>query len=1195
MMRFSLKPIICSAVFAFSSMSAPLHAQTLDELSVLPETMSSPPDQTPNILLVVDISGSMWFNSSGEVVDSHDPSSRSYQVRETLRSLFDNNLNNMNVGLATFGNEGSFQETGGDPYDIKDCGGYDSADCTVGSDVRLYARDLTGKGVIMENIAPLTSAHRDSLNTLLATEPEYPTFESSGQNAHQNRFWAYFPYPDDNLTYNGTLISGGGTPLTGSLETAKSYLLDQNLTAAEVDFDLTDIEYLTGVSGTAAQCIPSTYVFLITDGAPSITSSGGGVSNTLTEVANTVTAAKNLYTGGVETWVFGFSVTDTEKTYMNAIASGGSNGERGAFISTDADSLKRDLESALSEITRIAGSSSGISVIASSSDAAGSVIQAIYNPEIDGEKTTVSTDFFGVETKTTEDVEIAWTSTLSAFFIDEYGYLREDNPISGTQGKLDDYNIDSAFELGFDDTTQEVTVTRLTPTGLETDAFAENRSSTTSSLEDLNPVWEAGELLSSYTQTVDGTNVYSSKNRTYNTAASEDNGYRYIFSWLEDNPGSGNFSAGSIKPFLYSDDSASESFNPTNYTLLADNAEDADKVIRFIRGEEGIEGFRNRSTDERSYLLGDIIHSTAAQVDRPGDNYDTQFNDQTYTAFRDYYEYRRRMVYVGANDGLLHAFNGGFWDGPNTQYQPTATDLGCTSSSFEGFTRACDDVPHELGAEVWAYAPMNLLPHLKFLTNTNYDSSYHISYIDGAVKVFDAKIFDESSTHINGWGTLLVVGMRLGGTPISDVDPDADNTTDNSFTARSAYIVLDVTDPSQPPTVLGEITDASMGYALGEPTIVREFDRSTSNSSDNWYIAFGSGPTDLQTSTSDQQARFYLYNLKTGVLESKVFGEANSFVGDLASHDWNGDNNVDAVYFGTVEGSESATSGAIYRFVDKNHPDLTVAGEVVKLVDTNAPIFYAPALTTRSGQNWVNFGSGRYLTTIDAENSETNYFYGVKEPIEDDGSSSLFNQRTFDEVTLSSLVDVTGVEVRYSDTDETITNGELNAPVSVDGTSIDNFPDFKRELISNTNVGGWRFDIPASTGTPSGKNSATPLSFKDILFQTYYVPPVSDNNQCTNEFGSSYLRAVDLTTGIASFTPEFAGVLGNSGGFLTTDALLGDGYAYRSYLFVGPDPETGKNRIIIKSPLSTGEIEDTPVSIPPGPNGRTSWREIIIQ
>ena len=68
----------------------------------------------------------------------------------------------------------------------------------------------------------------------------------------------------------------------------------------------------------------------------------------------------------------------------------------------------------------------------------------------------------------------------------------------------------------------------------------------------------------------------------------------------------------------------------------------------------------------------------------------------------------------------------------------------------------------------------NLLPHLYWLTNPEYQ---HVYYVDLKPKVFDARIFNSSSIHPNGWGTVLVVGMRLGGGKIG-TDKDHDGTSE---------------------------------------------------------------------------------------------------------------------------------------------------------------------------------------------------------------------------------------------------------------------------------------------------------------------------------------------------------------------------------------------------------------------------------
>ena len=71
------------------------------------------------------------------------------------------------------------------------------------------------------------------------------------------------------------------------------------------------------------------------------------------------------------------------------------------------------------------------------------------------------------------------------------------------------------------------------------------------------------------------------------------------------------------------------------------------------------------------------------------------------------------------------------------------------------------------GMKCWAYIPCNLLPHLKWLTDPTYGDNNHVYYVDLKPRIADVKIFTADSTHINGWGTVLIGGMRLGGGPLT--------------------------------------------------------------------------------------------------------------------------------------------------------------------------------------------------------------------------------------------------------------------------------------------------------------------------------------------------------------------------------------------------------------------------------------------
>ena len=209
-----------------------------------------------------------------------------------------------------------------------------------------------------------------------------------------------------------------------------------------------------------------------------------------------------------------------------------------------------------------------------------------------------------------------------------------------------------------------------------------------------------------------------------------------------------------------------------------------------------IPAFRSRKSDydesgtAKTWRLGDIVYSTPTIVAAPSEGFDLLYKDDTYTNFYKKYVKRRTVVYAGGNDGMLHAINGGFYDSDNLKFWK-----GCDSGTYS-------DTGKSLGSELWAYVPYNLLPHLYWLTDSAYNSQYHVNYVDLKPRIFDAKIFTPDTTHTNGWGTVLVCGMRFGGGKIR-ADLNHDNTYSTTGTTpdrimRSAYIVMDITDPESP-------------------------------------------------------------------------------------------------------------------------------------------------------------------------------------------------------------------------------------------------------------------------------------------------------------------------------------------------------------------------------------------------------------
>jgi type IV pilus assembly protein PilY1 len=158
----------------------------------------------------------------------------------------------------------------------------------------------------------------------------------------------------------------------------------------------------------------------------------------------------------------------------------------------------------------------------------------------------------------------------------------------------------------------------------------------------------------------------------------------------------------------------------TCLTAGAQTAASGQPLVDFLRGDRTNEGPANITTKyfrERARVLGDVVNSEAIYVKRPQFDYvDTgysTFKTSGVAATRD------PMVYVGANDGMLHAF-----------YADT-------------------------GVERWAYVPKLLFPTLYRLADKFY-ATKHQFYVDGSPTVGDV--------YFGGaWHTILVGGFNAGG------------------------------------------------------------------------------------------------------------------------------------------------------------------------------------------------------------------------------------------------------------------------------------------------------------------------------------------------------------------------------------------------------------------------------------------------
>jgi len=372
----------------------------------------------------------------------------------------------------------------------------------------------------------------------------------------------------------------------------------------------------------------------------------------------------------------------------------------------------------------------------------------------------------------------------------------------------------------------------------------------------------------------------------------------------------------------------------TCLTAAAQTSASGQNLVNFIRGERTNEGDLTDTSKYyhlRTHLLGDIVNAEAVYVKGSLFNY----ADLGFASYVTSIASRQGMVYVAANDGMLHAF-----------YAADAT--GITG-----------------GDEAWSYIPSMLLPNLYKLADKNY-ANLHQYYVDGTPVVGDI-CTSSCTTSSATWKTILVGGLNDGG---------------------RGYYALDITNPASP-KVLWEFTNTNLGYSYGNPKI-------TKLKNGTWVVMVTSGYNNV--SPGDGVGRLFVLNAATGALITSInsSGIISTGYGDTGSPsglakisarvtDPGTDNTATDVYGGDMYGN-------VWRF-DVNG-DTGASGYDAQLLavlkntsGTRQPITAKPEVGIIDTNKVVFVGTGRYLGTTDLSDTTGQSFYAIK----DGGDTTTFD------------------------------------------------------------------------------------------------------------------------------------------------------------------------------------------------------------
>lgn len=391
----------------------------------------------------------------------------------------------------------------------------------------------------------------------------------------------------------------------------------------------------------------------------------------------------------------------------------------------------------------------------------------------------------------------------------------------------------------------------------------------------------------------------------------------------------------------------------------------------------------------------------------------------------------------------------------------------------------------------------------------------------------------------------------------------------------------------------------------------------TAATQNNWYLVFGSGPAEgdgtpgitnsLKEATSSQSPRLYVVDLVELAKNKHLVtlapntpipspacpncyqrfdSDGNAFISDPISVDYQLDYKSDAVYFGTVSGNNNIATGGwggkLRRIVIDNKMDTAQwVGDSVLLGDESGlgfhqPITAAPTASTDSlNRRWVFFGTGRFFTSGangDALNPDQQAYYGIKEPIKDDGSgdpswATVTRQSSIGPPTQPGLLDVSNAHV-FQDRSVTGVPGVTTWQNGVDGL-VD-------EINSHS---GWMLNFSRARERNIGQAA---LLGSTLTFTTY-VPPAG---VCDFD-GESVLYGVFYTTGTEYFRPMLRRWdVVTSQWVGTREIELGLGLAATPNIHVG-----GKDGSTIFVQNSTGEIITIDeLNATPAKTGMRSWR-----
>jgi type IV pilus assembly protein PilY1 len=418
-----------------------------------------------------------------------------------------------------------------------------------------------------------------------------------------------------------------------------------------------------------------------------------------------------------------------------------------------------------------------------------------------------------------------------------------------------------------------------------------------------------------------------------------------------------------------------------SYATTGNANTDETNYLNYLRGDQTNEvsstaAGSTHSLRNRRLLLGDIVDAGLTPVSTPLQTF-SDANNPGYNFFKNLWTSttpRPTTVYAGANDGMLHGFDG------------------------------------TTGTELFAYVPSAVIqgptgtPQVNGLAQLGNPNYVHHNYVDATPAAFDIDMsrtvgFTGTVNYTTAigtpWRTVLIGGLGKGG---------------------KSFYALDVTDPASMTTetavagkVLWEFTDSTMGYSFGVPVVVKTVKY-------GWVAILTSG-----YDNADGFGYLYFVNPRTGALLEKVktpsssigLTQASAFVKDFS------DETADSVYVGDM-------MGQVWRFdltgTTGSYPQPVLLATVTDPISGAAqPITTAPLIEIHpvTRKRYVLFGTGVLLAITDVPDTQMQSFYAII-----DGTASGFNAISAP-ITRANLTPIDNLQLSSTTPNPILTTGPM--------------------------------------------------------------------------------------------------------------------------------------------------------------------------